>query len=185
MSLLKFSFLFLSIAFVVSVQAQSGKQSVNLQTTKKATAALPQYKPTRDEMLNRYKQATLLDSTIRNKVFKTNLQANWQPDGESFWYRNSLKDSVLEYIYVNAANGTKQKAFDHAKLAQAVGKAAGKTYDPLRLRIGNMLFENNASQVTFQLDRQWWECDGRLPRSLSSSNLRLGADGRVADVDKC
>lgn len=152
--------LVLLMVMASALHAQSGKQSVKLQTTtKKTSGALPQYKPTRDEMLNRYRQAALLDSNARNKVFKTNVQANWQPDGESFWYRNSLKDSVLEYIYVNATKGTKQKAFDHARLAQAVSKASGKTYDPLRLRIANMLFENNAGQVHFQMDRQWWKCD--------------------------
>jgi dipeptidyl aminopeptidase/acylaminoacyl peptidase len=155
----KFSGLLLLAATSFTMQAQSGKQSVGVQPAKKiASRALPAYKPTRDEMLTRYRQAALLDSTIRNKVFKTNVQANWQADGESFWYRNSLKDSVLEYMYVNAAKGTKQKAFDHAKLAQAMGKAARKTYDASRLRITNMNFEN-ANLIIFQMDRQWWKCD--------------------------
>ncbi|HWI90782.1 MAG TPA: DPP IV N-terminal domain-containing protein [Flavisolibacter sp.] len=155
----KFSGLLLLSAISFSMQAQSGKQSVGIQSVKKtASRALPAYKPTRDEMLIRYRQAVLLDSTIRNKVLKTNVQPNWQADGESFWYRNSLRDSVLEYIYVNAAKGIRQKAFDHAKLAQAVGKATGKTYDASRLRITNMVFEN-ANLITFQMERQWWSCD--------------------------
>jgi dipeptidyl aminopeptidase/acylaminoacyl peptidase len=142
-------------------KAQTGGQSISIQSskTKVSSGSLPQYKPTRDEMMNRYRQANLLDSTIRNKVFKTNVQANWQADGESFWYRNFLKDSTLEYIYVDAAKGQKQKAFDHTRLAQAVGKAAGKTYDASRLRINNMIFENNAKQISFQMDGKWWRCD--------------------------
>jgi len=152
--------LLLTGCLVTIAQAQSGKQSARLQTNKKITAGiLPAYKPTRDEMMKRYREAGLLDSTIRNKVFKTNVQANWQADGESFWYRNSLKDSTLEYIYVDAAKAQKRKAFDHMKLAQAVSKASGKTYDAARLRIPNMFFENNASIITFQMDGNWWKCD--------------------------
>src|SRR5687768_11597175 len=64
-------------------------------------AGLPAYKPTREEMLIRYKQAGIRDSLVRNKVFKMNVQANWQPDGESFWYRNVLKDTIQEYYYVD------------------------------------------------------------------------------------
>ncbi|MEJ7766393.1 MAG: DPP IV N-terminal domain-containing protein [Chitinophagaceae bacterium] len=140
------------------LNAQSGPQ---LPTTQAGpfSAALPAYHPTREEVLVRYRKAAILDSAVRNKVFKTTLQPNWQADGESFWYRNSLKDSVLEYYYVDASKGVKQKAFDHAKLAQAVAKAAGKTYDSSRLRLANMNFENGGKQVIFMLDSKWWKAD--------------------------
>ena len=156
----KYFYLALLAVSPIFLQAQSGKQSVKSPAVKNnSTAALPAYRPTRDEMLERYRKAAVLDSVARNKVYKTNVQANWQADGESFWYRNSLKDTVLEYYYVDAAHAQKRKAFDHARLAQAVGMAAGKTYDPLRLRISNMIFENNATAIVFQLDGRWWKCD--------------------------
>jgi len=173
------------------MQAQTGTQSVKPQTarTKISSPVLPQYKPTRDEMMRRYHEANLLDSTIRNKVFKTNVQANWQADGESFWYRNFLKDSTLEYIFVDVLQAQKRKAFDHTKFAQAVGRAAGKTYDASRLRISNMFFENNAGAVTFQMDGQWWRCDltsyecttASAPpgfRDNTDSQRRFGGGGR-------
>ena len=155
----KYLYLALLAISPIFLRAQSGKQSVKSPAVKnKSTVALPAYRPTRDEMLERYRKASVLDSVARNKVFKTSVQANWQADGESFWYRNSLKDTVLEYYYVDAARAQKRKAFDHARLAQAVGMAAGKTYDPLRLRISNMIFENNATVIVFQLDGRWWKC---------------------------
>ena len=156
----RFFYLVILSSCAIATHAQTGTQSIKFQAGKKnSSAALSQYKPSRDEMMKRYRDANLLDSTIRNKVFKTNVQANWQPDGESFWYRNSLKDSTIEYIYVDAAKAQKRKAFDHVKLAQAVGKASGKTYDAARLRIPNLVFENNASVITFQMDASWWKCD--------------------------
>ncbi len=121
---------------------------------------MPAYRPSRDEMLARYRKAAALDSIAnRNLVFKTSVVPNWQADGESFWYRNVLKDSVVEYLYVNAAKATKQKAFDHTRLAQALGKASGKTYDPLRLRFSQLFFDNNATQLTLQTEGKWWKCD--------------------------
>jgi hypothetical protein len=110
-------------------------------------------------MLSRYRKAAALDSTARNLVYKTGVQATWLPDGESFWYRNTLKDSVVEYVYVNAATGVKQKAFDHSRLAQALTTAAGKPYDVKRLSISNMVYENNGQQVRFQSEGKWWSLD--------------------------
>jgi dipeptidyl aminopeptidase/acylaminoacyl peptidase len=162
----RYTFCFaLLIGAIPSLQAQSGTKSVkslasSIYTSNQTKGALPQYKPSRDEMLSRYRKAAALDSIAnRNLVFKTNVQAAWQTDGESFWYRNALKDSVSEYYYVNAGKGVKQKAFDHVRLAQSLSKAAAKEYDAKRLRINTMVFENNASQITFQTDGKWWKCD--------------------------
>lgn len=155
----------LSALIITHLYAQSGGKSLKVSSAsfasaKQTAAVLPAYKPSRDEMLSRYKKAAALDSiAYRNLAFKTSVQAVWQPDGESFWYRNALKDSALEYIYVNAAKGLRQKAFDHQRLAQSLSKAAGKTYNAQRLRISNLLFENNATQITFQTEGEWWTCD--------------------------
>jgi len=138
--------------------AQPGPQSPAL-INKPAVLTLTAYLPSRDEMLDRYRKVAILDSVARYKVFKTTLQPNWQADGESFWYRNSLKDTVLEYYYVDAAKGVKQKAFDHEKLGQAVAKVSGKKVDASRLRLSNMNFENGGKQVTFMLDSKWWKAD--------------------------
>jgi len=42
------------------------------------------YQPSRTEMLQRCKKAQLMDSTAKNTVFKTNVQANWLPGGINF-----------------------------------------------------------------------------------------------------
>ncbi|RYG26249.1 MAG: hypothetical protein EOO01_42130, partial [Chitinophagaceae bacterium] len=98
-------------------------------------SAKPAYKPTRSEILQRYRDAKVSDSTIRNKVFKTSVSANWLEGNNAFWYRNLLKDSVREYIWVDAATGVKKLLFDHAKLAASIGRAAGKAVDERRLSL--------------------------------------------------
>ena len=60
---------------------------------------LPRFEPTRQEMLERYRKASWLDGAVKNKVFKTGVQANWQQDGNTFWYCNILKDGAREYIF--------------------------------------------------------------------------------------
>ena len=128
-------------------------------TVRSSTQLLPAYKPTRIEVLKRYRQAAMLDSAIRNKVYRSSVQANWQADGETFWYRNTLKDTTLEYIYVDARAKVKRKAFDHERLANALTRQTGKRYDATRLGIANLLFENNGQDIIFQLDDKWWKTD--------------------------
>lgn len=148
-------------AVTTGARAQSGAQSVKAGAAKgkPAAAVLPAYQPSREEMLTRYRLAARLDSTVRDKVFKTSVQANWQPTGESFWYRNTLKDSVLEYMLVQAATGQKKKAFDHARLATALAGATGKKYDAARLRLSNLFFDGNGSSLTLLAEDRWWKVD--------------------------
>src|SRR5687767_6857981 len=88
---------------------------------------LTDYRPSHEEIIQRYRDAAELDSLARNSIFKTTVLPNWQADNKGFWYRNNLKDSVQEYIYVDALAGKKAPAFDHAQLAAALSQASGKT----------------------------------------------------------
>jgi len=117
------------------------------------------YSPGREEIVTRYKKAALMDSVARNKVYKYSLQANWQAGGESFWYKNMLKDSVAEYIYVDVKKVRKQQAFDHAKLAAALSEASGKPQTASLLSISSMYFENKGTKLRLLVEGKWWLCD--------------------------
>ncbi len=120
---------------------------------------LPPYQPSHSEMMTRYKKAQILDSVVRNTVFKTNVQANWVQGGAAFWYRNYLKDSLSEYMYVDAVKAQKRKAFDHEKLAQALSAASSKTINPARINISKLWFSRDAKQLSFEMDGKNWQCD--------------------------
>jgi dipeptidyl aminopeptidase/acylaminoacyl peptidase len=120
---------------------------------------LPEYQPDRNEMLERYRAVTLLDSAVKNTVFRASVQANWQQGGAALWYRNILKDSVAEYIYVDVIKGTKRHAFDAEKMAATLSTATGKTLDGQRLPISKMEFDNNAGKVSLELEKKFWQVD--------------------------
>ncbi|WP_255696483.1 DPP IV N-terminal domain-containing protein [Solitalea lacus] len=119
---------------------------------------LSPYKPTHSEVIERYQKAALLDSMVKNTVFKMNIQPNWQADGNSFWYRNYSKDSTTEYIYVDAVNGKRQLAFDQSRLAEAISKVSGKPIDARRMQITTMKFESS-NKISLQFNGQYWQCD--------------------------
>src|ERR1700761_5455794 len=66
------------------------------------------YQPTRAEIMERYRKAHYLDSVATRSIFKATVRPRWSADGTSFWYRNFLKDSVKEYIFVDAVKGTRK-----------------------------------------------------------------------------
>ena len=114
------------------------------------------YQPSRQEIMERYRKAKVLDSIATRSIFRTSVQANWQPDGNTFWYRNLLKDSAPEYIYVDIAKGIRKIAFDDERLAAALGAAMNKTIAPRSLRITRMLFDKDGATVSLETSGSYW-----------------------------
>ncbi len=79
-----------------------------------------------------YQRAQGLQAKARGLVVNSPGAATWIGDSEHFWYTRSVKGGT-EFMYVDAASGTKKPAFDHEKLAAAISAAAGHTYTALAL----------------------------------------------------
>ncbi|MBN8879245.1 MAG: prolyl oligopeptidase family serine peptidase [Sphingobacteriales bacterium] len=116
------------------------------------------FQPTHEQMLQRYLRAAVIDSITKNAVFKTTVAANWQPDGRSFWYRNLLKDSVQEYLYVDVKELKKQPLFDRGRLAAGL-QAAGISIDSLRPSLRDIEVLENKKRLRFMVKGQGIECD--------------------------
>ena len=78
--------------------------------------------------------------------------------GGRFWYRDTGPDGV-EFVIYNAARGTRQPAFDHAKVAAALSAAAGKSYDAGHLPFMAFEFSDKEKVISFRLLGQEWQCD--------------------------
>jgi len=61
-------------------------------------------------------------------VYKDRITPHWLAGNTRFWYRNDLAGKAREFILVDAERGTREPAFDHARLAAALSKAAGAEY---------------------------------------------------------
>jgi dienelactone hydrolase len=103
-TLLRLIVLFCSGLFCDALLAQTVAQTPDvLRPTHEEVA----FRPTHEEMVVRYRRQARIDSITRNVVFKTTVHAHWLPGGRHFWYCNVLKDSVKEFVYVDALKGTK------------------------------------------------------------------------------
>jgi dipeptidyl-peptidase 4 len=55
------------------------------------------------------------------RVFRDRVVAHWMADKHRFWYRNELSALEREYILVDAVSGKRERAFDHMRIARALG----------------------------------------------------------------
>jgi dipeptidyl-peptidase 4 len=88
-------------------------------------------------------------------VSQNSVRPNWLAN-DSFWYRNTLADGA-EFILVDPAHGTRLRAFDHAKLAASLSKAAGVAYTAHQLPFQEI--ELDGQFVMFNAASKKWKCD--------------------------
>ncbi|HQI28858.1 MAG TPA: DPP IV N-terminal domain-containing protein, partial [Sedimentisphaerales bacterium] len=91
--------------------------------------------------------------------YKGQITPHWFADNQRFWYRNDLTGGTKEFILVDAEQGTRQPAFDHAKLAAALSKTVGSEYKADRLPFDTIEFADNGKIIRFAVEQTSWDCD--------------------------
>lgn len=108
-----------------------------------------------------YERSANLNQRFANLVFKQRVSPHWLADTNRFWYRNDLSGGRREFVLVNAARGVRTPAFDHAKLAAALGKVAAPPPDAERLAVDDLDFSADGQMLTFRSGGKAWQCDLR------------------------
>ena len=95
---------------------------------------------------------------LGERVFKTSVEPHWIENGPRFWYRNDVR-GARQFVLVDPEKASRAPAFDHAKLAAALSKAAGKTYSPKRLPFVAIEFLGGGKSIAFRVRGVRWRCD--------------------------
>jgi dipeptidyl aminopeptidase/acylaminoacyl peptidase len=122
-------------------------------------------------------------------VYGANVRPRWLEDGR-FWYANDVPGGT-EYVMVDPDGRSRGRAFDHARLAEALS-TAGLQSTALGLDVTEMAFEGQHDVVLqlgrtdfFRCDLERYECerttmDVAIPRSPLLSAEVASPDGRYA-----
>jgi hypothetical protein len=104
-------------------------------------------------------------------LYKARIEPHWFADNTRFWYRNRLRDGKKEFVLVDAGTATRQKAFDHEKLAAALSKAAEESFEPDKLPFDRIEFVNDGKAIRFNADgSQWeWELDSSETKKVGDA----------------
>ena len=137
----KFAVLATSLLVSISAVAQ--------QRTADAPRVLTSADYARAEKLMGYNTAPL--------VFRSGVRPYWSPD-DRFWYRITTADGS-EFLRVDPSKGTREPAFDHAKVAAALSEAAGASYDARHLPFTQFDFSSDGRAISFNVRQRRWKCD--------------------------
>jgi dipeptidyl-peptidase-4 len=105
-------------------------------------------------------------------VYRAGVRPNWQPD-ESFWYRITTAEGS-EFVFVDPARGTREPAFDHARLAAALSSQASETYEAFALPFQTFDLADDGGTIWFDAEGRSWACD---LREYECTPGRAGAGG--------
>jgi dipeptidyl aminopeptidase/acylaminoacyl peptidase len=85
------------------------------------------------------------------------VQATWLP-GDRFWYRTAVPGG-FQFMLVDPARKSRERAFDQVKLAAALSKAADTTVDALHLPFTRFDLSADGAAISFDARGRRWSCD--------------------------
>ena len=127
-----------------------------------------------------YERAMTLRSRYDGLALNLVDERQWIRNTDRFWYRRSIKGGH-EFILVDAETKTKQPAFDHVRMAEAVSAATGGKYTAITLPFSTFTFIEDDRAIEFGITetptgtpirpeaRKTWDC------SLESYTCRQAA----------
>ena len=150
-----------------AAQSDNGQQSLELENELQA----PQARRWRSRRVEGY--------------YKGRITAHWLGDKPLFWYRNDLSGNTKEFTLVDAQNGLRKQAFDHAKLATALARATDQTVEPTRLPFDRIEFSDDMRTVRFAVDQSTWSCDlETYVCAKSDTDLSPAPDARGSEASR-
>jgi dipeptidyl-peptidase 4 len=128
-----------------------------------------------------YERARNLRQSTQETVFRDRVQPNWLPGNNQFWYQVKTGRQTHEFILVDAEKGTRNPAFDHARLAKALAAKEVKNARADALPIERLEFNVAENLLQFRAGGKNWQCNlgtyelveqspGK-PETLSALNL--------------
>ena len=81
----------------------------------------------------------------------------WLEDGR-FWYWNRFEGGT-EYIIVDPSAGTRERAFDHARMAAALAAETGEEYTAFALPGGALASEAGSLRLEVRVEGEMYVCD--------------------------
>ncbi len=103
------------------------------------------------------------------------VRPTWLKD-DRVWYRKTSA-SGSEFIVADPARGTRQPAFDHAKLAAALSSAANSTFDATRLPFTEIDFSEDGQSLLLSAFGRRWKCDVGGSKCVPDTSSRPAATG--------
>ena len=98
-----------------------------------------------------FEAALSFPKRTENKVFRDCVQANWLPDGKTFWYRVQTAPGKSEFVLIDATNGSRKTAATLKELGLPEKEAAKTSTMKIELRRTRRTGESSGLKFINQL----------------------------------
>ena len=113
-------------------------------------------------------------------MYRARITPHWFAENTLFWYRNDLSGGAKEFILVDAARGTRERAFDHELVAKQMGSGDGA-----RLPVEELKFSPDGLSAALLGRSNSWLLDlksGKL-QPAGGETAAVAAEGLPAEQD--
>ena len=120
-----------------------------------------------------------LASQVNPLVLGASVIPVWLEEGR-FWYRNRFEGGT-EYVIVDPAAGTRERAFDHARMAAALATATGEEYAAFALPFGGLALDAGTVRFEVEIEGETYAC-GLDPDRCQAVPAPEGTTARRFDI---
>jgi dipeptidyl-peptidase-4 len=112
------------------------------------------------------------------------IQQHWIGNQDRFWYQRTNDNGAKEFVVVNAADGTRHPAFEHAKIAAALSDLTHKPVEPGALPFSNFKYVDDEHAIQFDIADVQWTCQvkmavcARAPSTAAGKEEAPSPDGK-------
>jgi hypothetical protein len=129
-----------------------------------------------------YQRSTTIDQRFEGLVVDVMEDPHWIEDSDRFWYRKSVTGGA-RFVLVDAVAGTKEPAFDHARLASGLSAASGLEYGATALPFEEFTYEEDGGHITFSVEGTGWRCSLTDHRCVDTGPVPARGFGRRGRPD--
>ena len=104
------------------------------------------------------------------------IQHHWIGTQDRFWYQRTNDRGAKEFVVVNAADGARHPAFDHAKIAAALSELTHRPVEPGALPFSSFKYVDGEQAIQFDVEDAQWTCQVRTAACERTSSMTAKAD---------
>jgi len=127
-----------------------------------------------------YERAAGLAAKYRELLVDVPENPTWVAGEDTLVYSKN-SNGGHEFVQVDAASGQKSPAFDHARLADSLSKAAGREFKATELPLTRFQFTEKKAAIEFMLEQVRWRCELSTYHCAPANGGGRGAGGRAAE----
>ncbi len=97
-----------------------------------------------------------LGGALNSFVLGTGVRPNWLENGR-FWYRNVFSEGA-EFVMVDPERGTRERAFDHSRLARALSDVTGDSHEAFGLPFNSFSLNADGEGIRVDVEGTSYDC---------------------------